>query len=69
MSTGGSLQSQQDTLAAKVKTLINNDLREICRGENLQVSGVKAALQSRILECTLPVSSHIIITLLPDGFC
>ncbi|KAI5202156.1 hypothetical protein AUEXF2481DRAFT_426196 [Aureobasidium subglaciale EXF-2481] len=34
----------------KVKTLVNNDLKEICRVENLPVSGVKAALQKRISE-------------------
>lgn len=36
----------------KIKSLINNDLKEICRHENLQVSGVKAALQKRITEGT-----------------
>ncbi|TIA27178.1 hypothetical protein D6C81_00035 [Aureobasidium pullulans] len=34
----------------KAKTLVNNDLKEICRNEGLQVSGVKAALQKRISE-------------------
>ncbi|KAL1302504.1 hypothetical protein AAFC00_002893 [Neodothiora populina] len=34
---------------AKIQSLINNDLKEICRGENLAVSGVKAQLQTRIL--------------------
>jgi hypothetical protein len=34
----------------KIKSLINNDLKEICRQEGLQVSGVKAALQKRISE-------------------
>ncbi|GAM90852.1 hypothetical protein ANO11243_088980 [Dothideomycetidae sp. 11243] len=33
----------------RLKTLINQDLKEICRQENLQVSGVKASLQSRIM--------------------
>jgi E3 SUMO-protein ligase PIAS1 len=60
MSSGAVLQGQQDTLAAKVKTLINNDLREICRGENLQVSGVKSQLQSRILDCKLPASFLVV---------
>jgi E3 SUMO-protein ligase PIAS1 len=60
MSSGGALQGQQVTLAAKVKTLINNDLREICRGENLQVSGVKSQLQSRILDREFPVSFPVL---------
>jgi E3 SUMO-protein ligase PIAS1 len=34
----------------KIKSLINNDLKEICRQEGLPVSGVKAALQKRISE-------------------
>ena len=34
----------------RIKSLINNDLKEICRQEGLQVSGVKAALQKRISE-------------------
>lgn len=43
---------------ARIKTLINNDLKEICRGENLAVSGVKAQLQTRILQrmCRVPRS-------------
>jgi hypothetical protein len=70
MSTGGALQGQQDTLAAKVKTLINHDLREICRGENLPISGVKAQLQSRILDRMLPTSSLCPVPLCdrPPGF-
>lgn len=42
------LQDQAISLQNRIKTLINSDLKEICRGENLQVSGVKAALQNRI---------------------
>ncbi|THZ09346.1 hypothetical protein D6C93_00095 [Aureobasidium pullulans] len=40
----------------KAKTLVNNDLKEICRNEGLQVSGVKAALQKRISEA---ISGHL----------
>jgi len=42
--------NQQLGVEAKIKALINSDLKEICRGENLAVSGVKAALQSRIID-------------------
>ncbi|OCK84814.1 hypothetical protein K432DRAFT_413769 [Lepidopterella palustris CBS 459.81] len=47
--SGRALQEQAHALQARIKTLINSDLKEICRGENLQVSGVKAALQNRII--------------------
>ncbi|KAF2490469.1 hypothetical protein BU16DRAFT_470680 [Lophium mytilinum] len=52
MATGGNraLQDQVNTLSAHIKSLINADLKEICRGENLAVSGVKAGLQSRIIQ-------------------
>jgi E3 SUMO-protein ligase PIAS1 len=44
-----SLLQQKAELAAQVKTLVNADLRDVCREEKLQVSGVKSALQNRIL--------------------
>jgi len=44
------LQDQAISLQSRIKTLINSDLKEICRGENLPVSGVKAALQNRIIQ-------------------
>jgi E3 SUMO-protein ligase PIAS1 len=44
------LQDQANTLSSRIKTLINADLKEICRGENLAVSGVKAGLQARIIQ-------------------
>ncbi|KAF2811455.1 zf-MIZ-domain-containing protein [Mytilinidion resinicola] len=52
MATGGSraLQDQVISLSARIKSLINADLKEICRGENLAVSGVKAGLQARIIQ-------------------
>ncbi|GAB7357256.1 hypothetical protein MBLNU459_g8231t3 [Dothideomycetes sp. NU459] len=46
------LQHSKLAVEARIKTLINNDLKEICRGENLAVSGVKAQLQNRILQRT-----------------
>lgn len=39
-----------DQVAIKVKTLINNQLKQILKKEGLPVSGAKAALQSRITE-------------------
>ncbi|KAK5162385.1 hypothetical protein LTR04_003898 [Oleoguttula sp. CCFEE 6159] len=51
MASGGhALQSQVAAVERAIKNLINNDLKEICRRENLAVSGVKATLQSRIIE-------------------
>jgi E3 SUMO-protein ligase PIAS1 len=44
------VQRDIDKLGRKIKTLFNADLKEICRSENLPVSGVKAMLQNRILE-------------------
>ena len=44
------VQQQVEKLSRQVKTLINSDLKEICRTEALPVSGVKAALQRRILD-------------------
>lgn len=50
MASGQSLQQQANSLHPRLKTLINNDLKEICRSEDLPVSGVKAALQERIIQ-------------------
>lgn len=50
MASGG-MQPLRNTLTAHVKTLINQDLREICRQEGLPVSGIKNQLQSRIIDC------------------
>ncbi|KAK4992045.1 E3 SUMO-protein ligase pli1 [Elasticomyces elasticus] len=44
------LQQDGDTLKRRIKLLINSDLKTICRAEGLAVSGVKAALQSRICD-------------------
>ncbi|KAB8349462.1 hypothetical protein FH972_023489 [Carpinus fangiana] len=43
------LRRLYDPLAKHVKTLLNNDLKVICRSEGLPVTGVKAALQQRVL--------------------
>jgi len=45
------MASQQDvpTLTAFIKTLTNPQLKDLLRYESLQVSGVKAALQFRII--------------------
>ena len=43
----------RQSVAARCKTVTNDILRNILRGENLIVSGVKAELQRRILECTI----------------
>lgn len=51
-STGQSISQGRHAVEARIKTLLNNDLKEICRGENLAVSGVKAQLQTRILRRT-----------------
>ncbi|KAK4692514.1 hypothetical protein P7C71_g4703, partial [Lecanoromycetidae sp. Uapishka_2] len=39
-----------DTVAIKVKTLIASQLKQVLKKEGLPVSGVKAALQTRIIE-------------------
>ncbi|KAI9714852.1 MAG: SUMO ligase siz1 [Bogoriella megaspora] len=44
------IQAEVNKLSREIKTLLNNDLKEICRAEGLPVSGVKATLQRRILE-------------------
>lgn len=39
-----------DTVASKVKTLISNQLKQVLKKEGLPVSGVKATLQTRIID-------------------
>ncbi|KAL9093329.1 MAG: hypothetical protein Q9165_004070 [Trypethelium subeluteriae] len=50
------VQQQVEKLSRQIKTLINSDLKEICRTEGLPVSGVKATLQKRILEHEVNIS-------------
>ncbi|KAI5356600.1 putative SAP domain, Zinc finger, MIZ-type, Zinc finger, RING/FYVE/PHD-type, PINIT [Septoria linicola] len=49
-SGGHMLQQQKSSLETRIKTLVNNDLKDICRAYNYQVSGQKAALQKRCVE-------------------
>jgi len=59
MASGGpDIWHEVTVLEAQVKRLVNNDLKEICRGENLAVSGVKAVLQQRILAGKLSSVPH-----------
>lgn len=45
-----SIQQQKGSLETRIKTLINNDLKEICKAYDYQVSGTKAVLQKRCIE-------------------
>lgn len=45
------------TLISRSKTLINNDLKRICKEEGLSQTGVKAVLQNRVIDRTLHTSS------------
>lgn len=49
-SSGHSLQQQRGSLEARIKLLVNPDLKEICKAYNYQVSGTKAVLQKRCIE-------------------
>lgn len=44
------LHQQKSSVETRIKTLVNNDLKEICRAYNYQVSGQKSALQKRCTE-------------------
>lgn len=57
-SWGQDIWHEVTILEAQVKRLVNNDLKDVCRGENLAVSGVKAVLQQRILTGELYSDSH-----------
>ena len=48
MASAGPANPEQ--VATKVKTLINNHLKQILKKEGLAVSGAKATLQTRIIE-------------------
>jgi E3 SUMO-protein ligase PIAS1 len=55
-----SLPREAERLKGKIRQLINNDLKEICRSEHLAVSGVKAVLQQRVIARTLhPITSRL----------
>lgn len=44
------LRAQAQGIERKIKTLINETLKQICRVEGLQVSGLKNQLQTRIIQ-------------------
>lgn len=50
--------SKDDNTERTLKTLVNADLREICREEQLPVSGRKADLQQRILDRLARYQNH-----------
>jgi E3 SUMO-protein ligase PIAS1 len=43
--------SELQSIVALIKTLTNAQLKDILRSEGLAVSGVKASLQLRIIDC------------------
>jgi hypothetical protein len=52
MASSGQL-SEIPHLVALIKTLTNPGLKDLLRNEGLPVSGVKASLQLRIIDCSL----------------
>lgn len=55
MASGGHLLLQQKpALVGRIKTLINADLKEVCKAYGQPVSGNKAQLQTRCQEGKLP---------------
>ena len=66
MATAGPANPEQ--VAAKVKTLINNQLKQILKKEHLLVSGAKAALQSRIIDSESKIAElrHAVTLILSD---
>lgn len=54
MASGGHVMLQEKPgLETKLKTLINDQLKDICRAYNYNVSGTKATLQKRCMESEL----------------
>lgn len=51
--TPDQLRALAPPIERKIKSLLNADLKAICKSEGLLVSGVKAVLQSRVLESEL----------------
>lgn len=43
------LNRQKPALEGRIRLLVNNDLKEICKANNQQVSGTKVILQRRVL--------------------
>lgn len=54
-SAGYTLQQQKGSVETRIKLLVNNDLKEICKAYNYQVSGTKAVLQKRCIESEVDV--------------
>lgn len=50
--------TEQFKLNGKVKTLLNNELKDILREEHLPLSGNKGQLQARVLERGRHTQSH-----------
>lgn len=46
-----SRQQQRPQVEARLKTLVNNDLKDICKAYGLPVSGTKMILQKRCIGC------------------
>lgn len=49
MATSLSLQQLAATITERSRTLINNDLKKICKEEGVAQTGNKAALQARVV--------------------
>ena len=74
MATAGPANTEQ--VATRVKSLINNQLKQILKKEGLPVSGAKALLQTRIIDReysyyleSLPFRSHNTLILLVSSDC
>jgi E3 SUMO-protein ligase PIAS1 len=50
MASAQHLQQQKYALENRIRTLVNDDLKSICRAYGYQVSGTKIVLQKRCLE-------------------
>jgi hypothetical protein len=51
-----SLQQIANTITERSRTLINNDLKKICKEEGTSQTGNKAALQTRVVNRTYSIS-------------
>lgn len=61
MASGGHLLAQQrPSVEARIKSLLNADLKEICKAYGSAVSGTKVVLQKRCIqgECWLCVGTE-----------
>ncbi len=57
MASGGHhLQQQKGGLETKIRTLVNDDLKALCRAYGYQVSGAKNTLVTRCLESKAPLT-------------